>query len=109
MTQPVVRARKLDVTYPGGTQALKGVDLDIDGQGMLVILGRSGAGKSTLLRCINRLVKPTGGQLELFGDDITSLSGRSLTKVRARPTKPLNISRSLCLHYDGEKSYGDRG
>ena len=38
---------------------LKGIDLHIDEQEVVVIIGPSGSGKSTLLRCINFLEEPT--------------------------------------------------
>jgi phosphonate transport system ATP-binding protein len=37
----------------------------------IVILGRSGAGKSTLMRCVNRLVRPTAGEILFNGRAIT--------------------------------------
>ena len=76
--------RSLCKVYPNGTRALDDVTLTIDKNDFAVIIGLSGAGKSTLLRCINRLVKPSSGQLELFGEDIINLSGRRLRQVRRR-------------------------
>lgn len=49
---------------------------------ILVVMGLSGSGKSTLIRCINRLIKPTSGNIFIDGEDITSLSGSALRKVR---------------------------
>src|SRR3546814_19517569 len=42
----------------------------------------SGAGKSTLLRCINRLVEPTSGSIELNGVELTSLKREGLRRSR---------------------------
>ena len=79
-----VTMRSLSKVYPNGTRALDEVTLTIGKSDFAVIIGLSGAGKSTLLRSINRLVKPTSGQLELFGEDIINLSGRRLRQVRRR-------------------------
>lgn len=52
---------------------------------MTIILGPSGAGKSTLLRCLNRLIEPTSGSIELNGKDITHFSGGfRLQEIRKR-------------------------
>lgn len=51
---------------------------------MLVIMGLSGSGKSTLLRCINRLIEPTAGKVQIDGKDITALSEKELRKVRMK-------------------------
>ncbi|NBD23018.1 amino acid ABC transporter ATP-binding protein [Paenibacillus glycinis] len=46
---------------------LKGIDLRIAAQEIVVLLGPSGSGKSTLLRCLNGLEDPSGGSLEVNG------------------------------------------
>jgi ABC-type multidrug transport system ATPase subunit len=58
--------RDLSKTYPNGTQALKGVSLDIP-PGMFGLLGRNGAGKSTLMRILATLQDPDAGTIA-FGD-----------------------------------------
>ena len=54
--------RDLSHTYPNGTQALAGVNLDIPA-GMFGLLGPNGAGKSSLMRCIATLQIPSGGSI----------------------------------------------
>jgi phosphonate transport system ATP-binding protein len=66
----VIRIRGLTKRY-GQVEALKGVDLDVAPGEFLVVLGPSGAGKSTLLRCINRLVEPSEGTVEIGGQAVT--------------------------------------
>ncbi len=51
----------------GDLHVLKGVDLDVEKGGVLVIIGPSGSGKSTLLRCINLLVQPDAGDILIDG------------------------------------------
>ena len=46
------------------------------------IIGHSGAGKSTLLRLINRLEEPSGGRIEIDGDDVTALDANGLRRFR---------------------------
>ena len=84
MQTPVLRTSALQMTFPNGTHALRGVDLAVEPGERIVIIGRSGAGKSTLLRCLNRLIRPTGGQVLLGGQDVTRVGGSRLRTVRRR-------------------------
>lgn len=49
---------------------------------IFVIMGLSGSGKSTLLRCLNRLVKPTAGEILIDGQNITQMNAEELRDVR---------------------------
>ena len=66
----------------GCTVAVKDANLDIHEGEFFVIMGLSGSGKSTLLRCINRLIKPTKGQILINGKDITTASDKELLDMR---------------------------
>ncbi len=70
--------------YDGGDPVLKDLDLTIEGQTVVSIIGSSGAGKSTLLRCINRLVEPTSGSINLNGTELTHLRGAKLRAARRK-------------------------
>ena len=70
--------------YGSGDPVLKNLDLTIEGESVVSIIGSSGAGKSTLLRCINRLVEPTSGTIELNGTDLTRLRGKNLRAARRK-------------------------
>jgi phosphonate transport system ATP-binding protein len=61
---------------------LRGIDLDIDSQGITAIIGPSGTGKSTLIRCINRLVEPTAGSISFEQQDLVRLDRASLRRAR---------------------------
>ncbi|MCC7476813.1 phosphonate ABC transporter ATP-binding protein [bacterium] len=67
---PLLAARGLTLTYPDGTQALRGLDFTLRPGEIVAVIGRSGAGKSTLLRCLNALLRPSGGVVELHGQDL---------------------------------------
>jgi multiple sugar transport system ATP-binding protein len=64
---------RVEKTYPDGTQAVKGVDLDIEEGEFVVLLGPSGCGKTTTLRMIAGLELATAGTIRLSGRDVTSL------------------------------------
>ena len=55
----------------GAIAALKGIDLALDADEMLVVLGPTGAGKTTLLRTIAGLESPDAGCIEMAGEDVT--------------------------------------
>jgi ABC-2 type transport system ATP-binding protein len=61
--------RDLSKTYPNGTQALRGVSLDVP-PGMFGLLGRNGAGKSTLMRILATLQTPDAGSARLGDIDV---------------------------------------
>jgi glutamine transport system ATP-binding protein len=57
----------------GKLHVLRGVDLSVKPQEVLVVVGPSGSGKSTLLRTINMLEEPTSGSVWFQGIDITDV------------------------------------
>jgi glutamine transport system ATP-binding protein len=57
----------------GKLHVLQGVDLSVQPQEVLVVIGPSGSGKSTLLRTINMLEEPTAGHVWFQGHDITDV------------------------------------
>jgi len=66
--EPVVLARGLTRTF-GDVRALDGLDLDVRRGEVHGFLGPNGAGKSTTIRILLGLVRRSGGQVSLFGED----------------------------------------
>jgi phosphonate transport system ATP-binding protein len=67
----------------GSTLALRNVSFDVPNGQFVAVIGRSGAGKSTLLRTINRLVRPTAGEISFDGRSVVNLRGDDLRRWRA--------------------------
>ena len=65
----------------GDFQALKGIDLRIARQEVIVIIGPSGSGKSTLIRCINRLEEHDNGRIVVDGIELSN-DIRNVQEVR---------------------------
>jgi len=80
----MLKISNLEKRYGKNEPVLKGLDLTVDGSSVVSIVGASGAGKSTLLRCINRLVEPTSGQIQLNGLDLVDLRGAELRRARRK-------------------------
>jgi cell division transport system ATP-binding protein len=68
--------------YPGGHEALAGVDLDIARGEMVFLTGHSGAGKSTLLKLIAAIERPTSGVVSVNGQNISRLPARAVPYLR---------------------------
>ncbi len=65
-----IRVEHLAFTYPGAAApTLRGVDLFIPAGETVALVGRNGAGKSTLVKLLLGLYRPTGGALEVAGND----------------------------------------
>jgi putative ABC transport system ATP-binding protein len=85
MKEAVFSARGLNKIYTAGdleVRALAGVDLDISGGEVVVLLGPSGSGKSTLLNIMGGLDQATSGTLFFNGQELTKLDDRGLTDYR---------------------------
>ncbi|MFB8267557.1 sugar ABC transporter ATP-binding protein [Streptomyces sp. NPDC055955] len=72
---PVLRAAEVTKVY-GGTQALKGVSLDIAAGHTTVLFGENGAGKSTLMKILSAVESPSTGHIELDGRAVRFASAR---------------------------------
>lgn len=83
MADVVLSIRDLQKIYPGGVHAVKGVSFDVHEGESVAVIGSSGSGKSTVLRCINRLIEPTEGVIELRGEQINTPVA-DVNEVRSR-------------------------
>ena len=63
-------------------RAVDGVSFDIKEGETLGLVGESGCGKSTLARTVLRLLEPTSGSVYFQGEDLASLSGEPLRRMR---------------------------
>jgi putative ABC transport system ATP-binding protein len=64
--------------------AIDDISLSIDAHKITVLKGPSGSGKTTALSIIGAMTKPTSGRVRIFGDEITSLPERFLSRIRRR-------------------------
>jgi ABC-2 type transport system ATP-binding protein len=82
--------------YPTGTEALKGVSLEIGAGEFFGLLGPNGAGKSTLIHCSTGLARPTSGAIRVFGHDAVEHYEQARAAVGLAP-QDLNLDHFLTL------------
>jgi phospholipid/cholesterol/gamma-HCH transport system ATP-binding protein len=81
--KPVIEIEHLQKAF-GSNVVLRDFNLIIyEGENVLV-MGKSGIGKTILIKCIIGLVKPDGGMLRVFGQDISKLNHHDLDELRTR-------------------------
>lgn len=68
----LIEVSHLDYVYPDGTPALFDVNLSVGGREFIAFIGQNGSGKTTLSKCLNGLLKPTGGSVIVEGIDTRS-------------------------------------
>jgi ABC-2 type transport system ATP-binding protein len=82
--------------YPTGTEALRGVSLNLQPGEFFGLLGPNGAGKSTLIHCSTGLAKPTSGAIRIFGHDAIDHYEAARLSVGLAP-QDLNLDWFLTL------------
>lgn len=84
---PTILCRGVTKSYALGARsvdALRGIDLAIEGSGFYAIMGASGSGKSTLMHLVAGLDRPTAGELSVAGVRVDRLGEAALTRYRRR-------------------------
>ncbi|WP_062466256.1 ABC transporter ATP-binding protein [Demequina maris] len=68
------------LTYPGGPEVLKGIDLDLPAGKRLALVGQTGSGKTSLARLMSRFFDPTDGAVRVGGVDLREVPMGSLRR-----------------------------
>ena len=100
---PAVDVSGLTKTYPGGIEAVRGIDFQVAPGEVFGLLGPNGAGKSTTIGMLTTTIKPTSGSARLAGFDVARdpLAARSVSSVVFQEPvldKALTGQRNLDLH-----------
>ncbi len=82
-TPPLVELRDVRKAYDQN-EVLRGVSLALPKSTILAVMGGSGAGKTVLLRIVDGLVRPTSGEVSLFGTRIDRLGEEAMLPLRRR-------------------------
>ncbi len=76
-----IKTIELEYTYADGTNALSGVNFEVKEKEKVAVLGPNGCGKTTLFYHFNGLIKPTHGEVQVFGE---SIDKTNIDEVRKR-------------------------
>src|SRR3954468_23885042 len=80
---PAIEVIGLRKTYPGGVEAVRGIDFTVQPGEVFGLLGPNGAGKSTTIGMLTTTIVPTGGSARLAGYDVVRepLAARQVSSV----------------------------
>jgi ABC-2 type transport system ATP-binding protein len=78
-----VAVEQLHKTYPGGVEAVRGVDFEVAPGEVFALVGPNGAGKSTTIGMLTTTIRPTSGTARLLGFDVArdALAARRVSAV----------------------------
>ncbi len=82
---PLISCRQIAKTYGSGNavvHALRGIDLDVHGGELTMLVGPSGCGKTTLLSVLAGILRPTSGTVVALGTNLTALPSWRRTLFR---------------------------
>ena len=80
MNPPAILVEGLSVRF-GSAEILCEIDFRVESGGFRAVIGPNGAGKSTLLRCIDGIVEPSAGSIEICGRPLQAYSRRELART----------------------------
>src|SRR5437016_3594346 len=83
LAPPLVELRDVWKSFEAN-QVLRGISLELHRGTTLAVMGGSGAGKTVLLRIVDGLVRPTSGEVSLFGTRIDHMSEEAVLPLRRR-------------------------
>jgi ABC-2 type transport system ATP-binding protein len=90
MPEPVIHVHGLEKSYGRLRQklVLKGVDLAVSPGTVMGLVGTNGEGKSTLIKCLLGLLRSSGGEMRVFGEDPWDLSPATKARIGYVPQEP---------------------
>ncbi|WDF78005.1 ATP-binding cassette domain-containing protein [Mucilaginibacter sp. KACC 22773] len=79
----VIHAKGIKKSF-GEKEVLKNITFDLKRGENMVVLGRSGQGKSVTIQCVVGMLKPDGGELMVFDDEVAEMSDEELKQLRIK-------------------------
>jgi ABC-2 type transport system ATP-binding protein len=103
LKQAAIEVRQLCKTYPGGVEAVKGIDFQVAAGEVFGLLGPNGAGKSTTIGMLTTTISPSGGSARVAGFDVARdpIAARRVSSVvfqEAVVDRGLTGRRNLDVH-----------
>ncbi len=100
-TPAALGVKGLTKRYGDGTLALHDLDLEVPAGSFFGLLGPNGAGKTTLIGAICNLVRPTAGEISVFGHEGSSMHARRMIGIAEQEPnldKFLTVFETLLYH-----------
>jgi ABC-type Fe3+/spermidine/putrescine transport system ATPase subunit len=104
MSSPMIRLVDVGKTYPGGTQAVRGLSLEIQEGEIFTLVGPSGCGKTTTLRLIAGLEEPDAGAIFFRDRPIVDVARGLFVRANARNVGMVFQSYAIWPHMTVEEN-----
>src|SRR3954463_8475709 len=75
---PIVEVRDLHYSWEDGTEALKGIDFDLEAGRTVALLGANGSGKTTFALHLNGILRASTGKVVIDGLEVTNTNLRAI-------------------------------
>lgn len=80
----MIELENVSMTYPGGNEALKNININIEKGEFVFVVGSSGSGKTTLFKLLLKEMDPTSGNITVAGYDYGNMKKKDVPKLRRR-------------------------
>lgn len=76
-----IELRNVSFGYSKDSEILHDISFEIDGPGLICIIGPNGVGKSTIVKCMDKILTPTKGEILINDVDIKTMKTRDIAKI----------------------------
>ena len=78
----MIRLTDVEMQYPNGVQAIRGISMTIEDGEFVFMVGPSGSGKSTIIKLLTAEVEPTAGRIMINGFSVKNIAERQIPYMR---------------------------
>lgn len=78
----MIRLKDVEMEYENGTEAIRGISLDVQDGEFVFMVGPSGSGKSTVIKLLTGEVVPNAGRIMVNGFSVSNIAERQLPQLR---------------------------
>ena len=78
----MIRLKDVEMEYPNGTRAIRGISTTIEDGEFVFLVGPSGSGKSTIIKMLTGEEIPTAGRIMINGFSVTNIAERQIPMMR---------------------------
>lgn len=78
----MIRLKDVEMEYENGTEAIRGISLDVQDGEFVFLVGPSGSGKSTIIKLLTGEVVPSAGRIMVNGFSVSNISEKQLPQMR---------------------------